>query len=74
MATREADSISATTARMRSRRVEDSSSCARKSSNCASMMGESNCGGGCELGAAEEWGGAREQMRRSGGRMREDLR
>jgi len=38
------------------------------------MMGEGNRGGGWESGAAEAWGGAGEQKRRSGGSTREDLR
>jgi hypothetical protein len=60
---READSTSATTARMRLRRVEDPSSCARKDTNWASMTG-----GGTKSGAAAALGGAGEQRCRKGRR------
>ena len=68
MAAREADSTSDTTARMRSRRAEEPSSCARKDSNCASM--KAGDGGGWESEGDAQGGTAEDEERRRRGRRR----
>lgn len=59
VAAREADSTSETTARRRSRRAEEPSSCDRKDSNCASMKADN--GSGWESAEAAQGGAIRDE-------------